>query len=365
MLKRPFDAVVPEFGVVPNLSALGSPRFVVTVDTEEEFDWSAPFSRDEHGTSHVSAIPRFQALCDEFAVRPCYLVDYPITQDGAAVDLLGGYASARRAEIGVQLHPWVNPPFAEAVTVGNSFACNLPPELEREKLSVLHDSIVTNLGVRPDVYRAGRYGAGRNTAAILSDLGIAIDSSVRTRFDYSGQGGPSYAEHPINPYWLIKDRVLELPLTTVFGGRLRAVGNKAFVKVFGSDGARSMLARTAMLERIALTPEGIPLDKALEGIDLALADGVKIINLSFHSPSLAVGHTPYVKTPKQLEDFYLWWAKVFVHLSEKGVRPTTMAEVKRASRYRVAPSTKYDLPLASIAIAPLSARNDRESGWGL
>ncbi len=365
MLKRSSVASAPNFHATPDLSALGSPRFVVTVDTEEEFDWSAPFSRSKHGTTHISAMPRFQALCDEFGVQPCYLVDYPITQDTAAVELLAGYAANNRAEIGVQLHPWVNPPFEESVTVGNSFACNLPAELEREKLTVLHDNIVSHMGVWPDVYRAGRYGAGPNTSAILSDLGIAIDSSVRARFDYSGQGGPNYAAHPVNPYWLIKDRVLELPLTTVFGGRLRSVGNIVFGRIFGSDGARSMLARTAMLERIALTPEGIPVDKAIEGIDLALKEGVKIINLSFHSPSLAVGHTPYVRSTEQLEDFYLWWGRVFRHLAEKGVRPTTMAEVKRASRYRIGAVDNIDLPLASIAIAPLSARNDRKSGQGL
>lgn len=365
MSMRSSDAVVSNFHSTPDLSALGSPRFVVTVDTEEEFDWSAAFSRSEYGTTHIGAMPRFQALCDEFGVQPCYLVDYPITQDAAAVELLAGYAAASRAEIGVQLHPWVNPPFEESVTVGNSFACNLPPALEREKLTVLHDNIVSHMGVWPDVYRAGRYGAGPDTAAILSDLGILIDSSVRTRFDYSGQGGPDYAAHPVNPYWLIKNRVMELPLTTVFGGRLRSAGNIVFGRIFGSEGARSMLARTGMLERIALTPEGIPVDKAIQGIDLALQERVKIITLSFHSPSLAVGHTPYVRNAGQLEDFYLWWDRVFRHLAAKGVRPTTMAEVKRASRYRIGINDKCDLPLASIGIAPLSARNDRKSGQGL
>jgi len=32
-------------------------RFTLFVDTEEEFDWGAPFSRDAGGTSHMAAMP--------------------------------------------------------------------------------------------------------------------------------------------------------------------------------------------------------------------------------------------------------------------------------------------------------------------
>jgi hypothetical protein len=320
----------PDFA---DLSALGSPRFVLTVDTEEEFDWTKPFSREGHSTAHLKAIPRFQDMCAESGVRPCYLIDYPITQDAYGADLLSSYAHAGQAEIGVQLHPWVSPPFDEVVSAHNSYACNLPPELERAKLTYLHAAIVSETGVRPDVYRAGRYGAGVNTPQILKDLGISIDSSVRARFDYSSQGGPNYAQHPLNPYWIERDQLLELPLTTVFAGAMRSAGNVVFGEWFGSQAARSVLARSNMLERIALTPEGIPLEKALEGIDLALKEGVQVINLSFHSPSLAVGHTPYVRTAEQLDGLYKWFAGVFDHLQQSGVRPTTMDEIKAASRF--------------------------------
>ncbi len=316
-----------------DLSALGSPRFILTVDTEEEFDWNAPFARTGYGTTHLKSVPRFQALCEEHGIKPSYLVDFPITEDPFGVELLGGYANAGTAEIGVQLHPWVNPPFDEEVSLHNSYACNLPEPLERAKLSALHAAITGRLGVEPDSYRAGRYGAGPNTARILADLGIAIDSSVRARFNYSDQGGPDYTHHPVNPYWIERGRLLELPVTTVFGGAMRSMGNVVFGEWFGSQVARSALARSNILERIALTPEGIPLAKALTGIDLALAEGVPVINLSFHSPSLATGHTPYVRDEAQLDDLYRWFEGVFAHLAASGVRPTTMAEIKTASLF--------------------------------
>lgn len=317
-----------------DLSALGGSRFILTVDTEEEFDWNKPFAREGHGTEHLKAVPRFQALCGDFGVKPCYLVDYPITQDIFGADMLADYAQRGEAEIGVQLHPWVSPPFDEKLSVFNSYACNLPEPLERAKLSQLYSAIVKRFGVKPDSYRAGRYGAGKHSAAILVDLGISIDSSVRSRFNYASQGGPDYSRHPLNPYWIQKDRLIELPLTTMFGGVMRSAGDRVFGQWFGSQPARAMLARTGMVERIALTPEGISLRKALEGIDIAVADGVKVINLSFHSPSLAVGHTPYVRDESQLKELYNWFEGVFAHLVSLGIAPTTMAEIKAASGIR-------------------------------
>jgi hypothetical protein len=312
-------------------ASLVCPQFVLTVDTEEEFDWDKAFTREGHGTQHLTAVPRFQALCAEHGVSPCYLVDYPIAQDAFGVDLLGGFAAAGEAEIGVQLHPWVNPPFVETLSVENSYACNLPREVERAKLALLHRTIVDRFGISPDAYRAGRYGAGRATPAFLAELGIAIDTSVRSRFDYSGQGGPDYRGYPLNPYWLRRSEVMELPLTTMFAGALRAVGDVVYGRWFGSQPSRSALARAGLVERIALTPEGISLPKALHAIDLALAQGVRIINISFHSPSLAIGHTPYVRTKDDLAELYAWFEGVFSHLRKSGAKPTTMAEIKRAA----------------------------------
>jgi hypothetical protein len=314
-----------------DFSVFETSRFLVTVDTEEEFDWSAPFTRDRHSMTHIASIDRFQLLCDNHGVRPAYLIDYPVANDDRAVNLLGTYAKQGRADIGVQLHPWVNPPFAEEPSVHNSYACNLSPELEREKLTALYDLIVSRFDLKPQIYRAGRYGAGHNSRKILEDLGISIDTSVRALFDYSEQGGPNYSECPLNPYWIKDDRLIELPLTTVFSGILRAGGKGLFSRAFATASSRGLLARTGMLERIALTPEGIPVEKAIKAVDIALAQRVPILNFSFHSPSLAVGHTPYVRSEADLEAFYDWWNKMFAHLAARGVKPTHVEEIRTAS----------------------------------
>ncbi|MFX7874612.1 hypothetical protein ABTK18_19555, partial [Acinetobacter baumannii] len=86
--------------------------------------------------------------------------------DPRAVEALGQAVAEGRAEIGVQLHPWVSPPHEEVVNEFNSFAGNLPPALEQAKFRRLRDQIEQAFGRPPLIYRAGRYGVGPASAAM-------------------------------------------------------------------------------------------------------------------------------------------------------------------------------------------------------
>ncbi|MCA1661247.1 MAG: polysaccharide deacetylase family protein [Novosphingobium sp.] len=309
-----------------------APRFVVTVDTEEEFDWGSPFARAEHGLASIPRLARFQQFCESFGVAPVYLIDYPVASDPRTVAALGEAVGQGRAEIGVQLHPWVNPPLDEELTARNSFAGNLPPELERAKFRLLRDKIEQAFGVAPLIYRAGRYGVGAETAAILAESGIAVDSSVRALFDYSGEGGPNFREHPLRPWWVggpakNERALIELPLTTGYWGMLRRQGGWLHPALWRTPRLRGLLARFGLLERIPLTPEGVAADEALKAIDIALDDGLPLLVFSFHSPSLQPGHTPYVRDEAGLDRLYDWWRTCFDYLARRGVRPASVAEI--------------------------------------
>lgn len=320
---RPLDPVRfrPGFG----------PRFLLTIDTEEEFDWSQPLTRAEHDLSHLPRLAKFQQFCEGMGIAPVYLIDYPVATDPRAAEILGDAVRAGRAEVGVQLHPWVNPPLSEEVSPHNSFAGNLPAELERAKFRSLRDVIEQAFGVPPRIYRAGRYGLGPNTATVLSETGIAFDTSVRARFDYSSGGGPDYTDHPLEPYWIDRTAGLaELPLTTVFWGVLRRQGSWLYPRMWRAPWMRGVLARMGMLERIPLTPEGVTAEEAIKGIDMALDDGLPLLVFSFHSPSLRAGLTPYVRDEDDLDQFYDWWRRVFAYLERRGVRPTTVQETFEA-----------------------------------
>ena len=304
-------------------------RSLLTVDTEEEFDWEGDFSASDHGLKHLKSIAEFQQFAENIGVVPTYLIDWPIASSGRAQEMLGDYVRRGTAEIGIQLHPWVNPPFEEDVNPYNSYAGNLPHALEREKFLRLQERIIERFNCTPQIYRAGRYGLGTQSARMLTDARVAIDSSVRSLYDYRSGGGPDYSQHPLEPYW-VDDRhqLLELPLTTVFWGLLRHQGRWLFPRMAKLPRANGILARTRLLERIALTPEGVPKEAAIRGIDMAIDDGLPVLVLSFHSPSLMPGLTPYVRSEDDLDEFYDWLRGVYAYLEQRGIAPTTVEEIK-------------------------------------
>ncbi|MDN3645769.1 polysaccharide deacetylase family protein [Pontixanthobacter aestiaquae] len=306
-------------------------RSLLTVDTEEEFDWDGPFSASGHGLDHVPRLRKFQEFCEGIGVSPVYLIDWPIATSRGAMEILREPLAQGKAEVGIQLHPWVNPPFDEEVNPHNSYSGNLPPELEEKKFRNLRDEIEKNYGVAPQIYRAGRYGLGPETSRIMKDAGVPIDSSVRANFDYTPGGGPDYSKHPLDPYWVDEEKqLLELPLTTIYWGMLRKQGRALYPALARVPKMRGLASKLGLLERISLTPEGVTAEEALRGIDIAIDDQLPLLVLSFHSPSLAPGYTPYVHTEDDLDGLYDWWRRIYTYLDMRGVRPTTVKQIMQS-----------------------------------
>jgi hypothetical protein len=305
-------------------------RFAIFVDTEEEFDWSQPTSRDSHGTSAAESLPKVHFRMREAGVKPVYLVDWAIATDIRCVPTLREFVERGECSVGTHLHPWLNPPLDEELTRANSFAGNLPEALERAKLQRLTEAIENGIGKRPIVYRAGRYGIGRNTARLLVEAGYEADSSVRPLHDYSDEGGPDFRAFEPRPYRV--GPLVELPLTVAYTGRLRRFGNRLYEGAGRVPRGRGVLARGGMLNRIALTPEGIELHEAVDAVEQLLDDGLRYFSISFHSPTVEPGHTPYVKDQADLDKFYRWWDGMFDLFARRGVAPASLEEVVAAAR---------------------------------
>jgi hypothetical protein len=307
-------------------------RFAVFVDTEEEFDWSASFSREARGTEHMGAMPEAHARFAAHGVPLTWLVDHPIASCPRSVEILRRLIEDGRSAIGTQLHPWVNPPFEEEVSAYNSFAGNLPAALEEAKLVLLTDTIASAFGTRPSIYRAGRYGIGPETFAALARLGYRADTSMRSAYDYVPDGGPDFSAISNHAFRTGSDgAIVELPLTTVFTGALRRGGAGLHRRLGRLPRGRGIAARLNLLSRVALTPEDMPLDDALEAVRVAVGEGVRLLNFSFHSPSVEPGHTPYVRDAADLAAFHRWWDTVFGLLARLGVAPASLAELLDAA----------------------------------
>jgi hypothetical protein len=304
--------------------AFGS-RFTLFVDTEEEFDWDAPFSRASNRVTALPGMARGQAYFAAAGVKPIYVTDYPVIDSDAAAAMMGQWVSDGAADIGAHLHPWVNPPHVEDVNAANSYVGFLPEAVERAKLEALCQRIEERFGRRPIAYRAGRYGVGASSARLLEEAGFRLDSSVRSRFDYSHQHGPDFHGLPQHPYWAGPTRsLIELPLSTAFAGLLRGGGERLYRAAQAVGPLAGALSRARMLSRIPLTPEGVPLHEAISAIDALIDEGVRVLNFSFHSPTLEPGHTPYVRNEGDRTAFYRWWDGVLAHLARRGVTAASL-----------------------------------------
>lgn len=313
-----------------------TPELIVVVDTEEEFDWTAPFARENVATTAIPAQARAHDIYDRFGVVPTYVIDYPVATDPVAVDFLKRLRDAGRAEIGAHLHPWVTPPHEEEVTTFNSYHCNLPPALERAKIAVLTEAIERGFVERPTVFKAGRYGFGANTERVIAELGYTVDCSVVPHTSFAEDGGPSFVGSPDRPFWLDEGRaLLEIPLTAGFVGAAAGLGPKAGGLFTHPGAARlrvpGMLARSGLLARSRLSPEGVPADEQCRLLAAMTKRGHRLFSLTYHSPSLAPGHTPYVRDEADLAAFLASIETVLTYFrDELGGNFTTASRVQEA-----------------------------------
>jgi hypothetical protein len=312
-----------------------TPELLVVVDTEEEFDWGQPFSRDAVATRSIPAQDGAHRIYDRFGLVPTYVVDYPVATDPAAVAYLRRLMEEGRAEIGAHLHPWVTPPHREQVSTRNSYHCNLPAELERAKLEALTDAIERGFGKRPVIFKAGRYGFGPSTKEALIALGYQVDCSLLPHNDLRGDGGPNFLDAPDEPHWLDREAGLfEVPLTAGYLGRLPRLGGMMPWLFDNRTATRAhlpgLLSRSNLVTRSRLTPEGVSAREQCRLIDAMVRQGKRTFSLCYHSPSLAPGNTPYVRSDADLQDFLARIETVLTWFrDELGGRFTTLTAVRQ------------------------------------
>lgn len=284
----------------------GKPLLQVVVDTEEEFDWSVPFDRGSRTVKAIDALHLAHDIFRDYGVVPTYVVDHPVVTTPSSIAVLRHYHEAGECLVGSHLHPWVNPPDVEAVTAFNSYPGNLDAGLERSKLELLTTAIAAAFSERPVIYRAGRYGVGDATAVILADLGYLIDLSVVPHSSYKADGGPDFRGCLDRPYWFGPDEaLLEIPLSCGFSGRAAGLGPSLYGVVNSPVGRTlrlgGMLSRSRLLTRAMLTPEGVDTTGQKDLLHSLRDAGHRIFTLNYHSPSLALGCTPYVQTTQDLQ----------------------------------------------------------------
>jgi len=269
--------------------------FILSVDTEEEWDWSGPFPNENFSVDNIKEIPAFQSFCQELGIKPTYFVDYAVANNPNAAKVLKEL-NQNYCEIGAHLHPWANPPFFNGTTEESSHVINLPIKSVTQKLDLLLTKISSEFNVDAKSFRTGRWGINGEILQLLHHKGIDIDSSVyplyKTKY-FSCEKAPN------KPYWpdlnntnLIGNQrcILEIPVTVSFNrsnNQLSQKLHKLFeCKPFSWLRINGILWHTRLLRKLYLSPELCSGQDMKMLIDKQLKKDQTVFHMYLHSSSL-------------------------------------------------------------------------------
>jgi hypothetical protein len=293
------------------------PAFLVTIDTECDNSWARSHAVT---TRNAAFLPRFQALCDRYRLRPAYLTNWEMATDPAFQEFGRDLLARGAGEIGMHLHAWNSPPvvpLTEDDYLHHPYLVEYPGHLLREKVKVMTATLEDVFGVKMLSHRAGRFSFDTVYARALVEHGYRVDCSVTPNVswkgykgDPNGNGGTDFSACPESAYFLDPDDIrrpgasplLEVPVT-VTAPHVSRAGRIARTILetnwLGAKVARRLYPRCAWLY-----PKGNN-HRALPGLlRAALVNGRDFAEFMIHSSELMPGGSPRFPTARSIENLY-------------------------------------------------------------
>ena len=289
-------------------------KLIITIDVEED-NWGT-YDRYRYSVKNVEMISDLQCIFDKYKVIPTYLINYPIASNTKAMEIFKEILRYERCEIGTHIHPWNTPPFDGINGNNNSMLCNLPEDVQYNKLKYLHDLITDNLGISPISFRSGRWGFDYTVAKNIYKLGYRYDTSITPFTNWILEGGPDFSHIDSDPYYIYHENMnhnnkylLEIPATIgycgllsnnqMFSNKINNAFNNNATKYFRINYVMRLLN---IYEKIWLSPESSTL-KEMVLLTESIREKSIFLNMFFHSGSLMAGNTPFVPDIKSQKIF--------------------------------------------------------------
>jgi hypothetical protein len=298
-----------------------APDLLITIDTEADNEWD---STCERSFANIQRLPEFQEVCDRHGARPTYLVTYDVLQDDPSRETLLRLARRGNCEIGAHLHAWSTPPEHELMPGffrHSAYLHEFPQRLQAEKLANLSEAITSAFGREPRSYRGGRWSFDGHAAALLTEGGYLVDSTVtpgvtwQANPGYSpGAVGNSYAGAPRDPYMIDPEQVtvhgrgelLEVPVSIMARGGLRHLAQQpsqtGALSPLNAIGRR-VLHKSGLCRLVWLRPGYSSMADMVWACDELCRQAAPVLNLMFHSSELIAGGSPRIKTPAAARQF--------------------------------------------------------------
>jgi hypothetical protein len=310
--------------------------YVITVDTEEEWDWSSGYPTGPTRTANILRLPDFQAACERHGAAVTYFVNRAVLIDPRARDVILQLSRRPRVEIGMHIHPWNTPPLqpVEKVPPRDSFLHNLPPDLAIAKLDAVYTAF-GDCGLNPISFRGGRYSTGPLIQTWLRERGFVADVSVLPYTHWADEGAPDYRKRDPQPVRLDGSPPLwELPLSLAFTrgpfgfwNRVLSTAEKPPLRYLHVVGA---LQKLGVFRKSWLNFEN-PFWEGMRGLIRSLLKAhVPYLCFTVHSSSLLPGASPYSNCSAdvdrlfgRLNDSLNWLA------GDAAFTPATIADIVR------------------------------------
>ncbi len=276
------------------------PRLIVTVDTEEMFDWSR-FDKPSYAVAAPEGIDRFQIACASFGARPLYFLTQPVIEDAASAAYFRYLHDRGAADLGLHLHQWTSPPCDGYEGEYYSWQSNLPPEIQAAKLQALAATFERAFAQSARAHRAGRYGVDPGAYAAIAAAGIDLDFSPSPAFDFSRKGGPDFSAMGNAPF-IVETVGGDVCVTPVCGAHLvRGLPLALPRRAAPGFSKRARGFSSPLLAPMRLSPEGASHRDLLALTRRLIADKAPVLTFSLHSTSLTPGATAYARDAQDVD----------------------------------------------------------------
>ncbi len=287
--------------------------YTVTIDTEEEWDWSSGYPTHLPSVSNIHALERFQQACSERGVPVTYFTNHAVLSQAETRPIMQRLHATGMAEIGLHIHPWNTPPLASQAVVPcrHSFLANLPREEALAKLDAVYESFEQSGLPVPTSYRGGRYSTSPWIQEHLVQRGCRADASILPYTTWRDEGAPDFRDRdpmPIRrfqPGW--QHALWELPLTLAF--TRRPWSGWGWFYQMGEKSPWRQLRCIGIAERLCVRRVWVNLEHDLGEYATDLLSVIRRtelphVNITLHSSSLKAGCSPYSATSEDVERIY-------------------------------------------------------------
>lgn len=298
-------------------------KFIITVDTEGDNQWNI-YKGEEIKTKNSKYIPRFQSLCEEYGLKPVYLVNFEMANDEFLIPYLKEKQLAGLCEVGTHLHAWNSPPEyeLEGINNANPYITEYPKNVIYEKMKYITNLIEKKVGIRPVTHRAGRWATSDILFDVLSDLNYIVDCSIVSgcnMLNFPGRSvncGFDYRQQPNIAFW-VRENLLEIPMSVKHTHTIEGKSIKNGIKnlLIGKD--------------VWLRPAISTVKEMKKHIDEKLLTDADYVEFMIHSTELMPGGSPYFRDAHSVEQEYEDMRSVFDYAVRHEFEGMTMREYSK------------------------------------